>query len=64
MRSDLVDIPVTLHHETDKAWLVSDTGDRSKAVWVPKSQAEIEPASKGVHTRTLPERLATEKGLV
>lgn len=64
-KSDLVDVNVIKHHETDKAWLVSDTGDREAAVWIAKSQAEIEPDYSGkCHVLTLPEWLATEKGLV
>jgi hypothetical protein len=64
-KSDLTDVAVQLHRETDKAWLVSDTGNRTDAVWIPKSQAELEPDYAGkCHVLTLPEWLATEKGLV
>jgi len=63
MKSDLIDIAVQLHHETEKAWRVSDTGENDKAVWIPKSQAELEPDG-GVHLLTLPEWLANEKGLI
>ncbi len=64
-KSDLVDVSVMKHHETDKAWLVSDTGDRTDAVWIAKSQAQIEPDySQKCFVLTLPEWLATEKGLV
>lgn len=58
-KSDLIDCAVQLHHETPKAWLVSDDGDRTKAVWIPKSQAEFE---NGI--LTMPEWLAKEKGLI
>jgi hypothetical protein len=61
MKSDLVDIAVQLHHETDKAWLVSDDGVRAHAKWIPKSLAQIEVRGKVV-ILTLSERLATEKG--
>lgn len=63
MKSDLVDIPVILHHETALAILVSDDGDRKRAIWIPKTACEIEPNGK-VWTLTLPERVALEKGLV
>lgn len=63
MRSDVVDINVHLHHETGKAVLVSDTGDKADAVWLPLSQVEIEPEG-ATHVVTLPEWLATEKGLI
>lgn len=59
-KSDLIDIAVHLHHETAKAWLVSDTGERDRAVWIPKSQGELEPKGS-VHILTVPERLAVEK---
>lgn len=62
-KSDLIDVAVALHHETDKAWLVSDDGDKNKAVWIPKSQAEI--ADQGeAFILTLPEWLATDKRLI
>lgn len=58
-RSDLIEVAVQLHHETAKAWLVSDDGDRDNAVWIPKSQAEL---ADGV--LTLPDWLAKDKGLI
>lgn len=61
-RSDVIDINVHLHHETDKAVLVSDTGDKDDAVWLPKSQIEIEPDA-ATHVVSLPEWLAIEKEL-
>lgn len=60
-RSDLVDISVTLVHETDKAWLL-DLGD-DEEVWIPKSQAELERNGRG-WTLTCPEWLAMDKGLI
>lgn len=63
-RSDLVDVVVHLHHRTDKAVLVSDDGNRAKAVWLPLSQIEIEELSRGTVTVTLPEWLALDKGLI
>lgn len=65
MRSDpLVDLTMILHHETERAVLVSDDGDRRKAMWLPKSQIEIEHKPNGVVVVTLPKRLAVDKGLV
>lgn len=63
-KSDLVDLTMQLHHETAKAVLVSDDGDKTKAVWVPLSQCEVEPKGKGIVIVTMPEWLAIEKGLV
>lgn len=64
MKSDLTDIEVVRHHQTDKAVLVSTDGERANAVWVPKSLCEFEETSPGVGILTLSERLAIEKGLV
>lgn len=62
-KSDLVQVEVQLHHETEKAWLISDDGERDNAVWVPKSQAELR--RKGQHHELeCPEWLAIDKGLV
>lgn len=63
MKSNVIDITVHLHHETDAAVLVSDTADPKDAVWLPKSQIEIE-ADGATHTVTLPEWLALEKELI
>lgn len=68
MKSYVVDLSVFIHYQTDKAYLVSDDGDRENAVWLPKSVVEIEPGmenSVGIPVGiTLPEDLAIEKGLV
>ena len=58
-KSDLIDVAVQVHRETAKAWLVSDTGDKKDAKWIPKSQAEL---ADGV--LTCPEWLAKDKGLI
>lgn len=68
-RANLFDVTVRLHHETHPgekdagAILVSDTGNRKKAVWLPKAQIEFEIVSGAIITVTLPEWLAIEKGL-
>lgn len=63
MRSDLIDVSVTLVHETDRAVLIDHGGDGN--VWLPKSACEIEKDANGkTWTLTLPERLAIEKGLI
>lgn len=63
-KSDLLDLTVQLHHETERAVLVSDDGNRQAAVWLPKASIEIEMKPKGVAIVTLPEWLAIAKGLV
>jgi hypothetical protein len=78
MKSTLVDLMLAKHHQTEKDVLVSETGEETRAVWLPLSRVEIEDARntakgklKGGQTVTLqmivvtmPERLAMEKGLV
>lgn len=67
MKSDLVDLLMSLHLKTPKAILVSDDGDRDKAVWLPLSQIEIEPKPElgpTIVEVTCPEWLAKDKGLI
>lgn len=60
----LFDITVEKLAETDAAVLVHN-GDGSKAVWLPKSQIEIEPSDVGgLFIVTAPEWLLADKGLV
>ena len=55
-RSNLIDLAARLVHETEKAWLL-DFGEE-KPVWIAKSIAEFDG-----ETCTIPEPIATEKGL-
>ena len=65
MKSDLIDVAVCRHAETDKAILVSDDDDKDNAVWLPKSQIEIEnDGHKNFITVTMPSWLAKDKGLI
>lgn len=66
MKSDLVDLDVQIHASTEKAILVSTDGERANAVWLPLSQIEVERKRGKVSLAvvTVPEWLATEKGLV
>ena len=57
MKSNLIDLPARLVHETEAAWLL-DTGDK-KPTWIPKASAEFDG-----ETLTLPEPLALNKGLI
>ncbi|MGH7935713.1 MAG: hypothetical protein ACREF8_01730 [Chthoniobacterales bacterium] len=61
---ELVDLTLQLHHETDRAILVSDDGDAEKAVWLAKSQIEFELKSKGIVDVTCPIWLAKERRLI
>lgn len=64
MGSDITDIRGQIHARTDRAILFSDDGDREKAVWLPLAHVEVEMHTHGVATVTMPEWLATERGLV
>ena len=63
--SRLVDVPVTLVHQTEKAILIRLDDDETK-VWLAKSQVEFSENDPrpGVTTVTLPENLALEKGMI
>lgn len=64
MKSNVIDIDGAVEAETEKAVLFHD-GDKTKAVWLARSQVEIEETGfAGVVTVTLPEWLALEKGLI
>ncbi len=62
-RSDLHDIELHFHHETEKALLVSENGVREAGLWLPKSKIEYEIKGATVFV-TCPEWLAVEKGLL
>jgi hypothetical protein len=60
----VIDIDGAIEAKTEKAVLFHD-GDKSKAVWLARSQIEIEETGvAGIVTITLPEWLALEKGLI
>lgn len=56
-----VEVTLHLHHETDRAWLVSETGAGGDATWLAKSAAE-RGSGRDEFTWTLPEWLATARG--
>jgi hypothetical protein len=64
MKSDLIDMTMHLHAQTEKAVLVSDDGLRKNAVWLAKQHIEVEPHSGALVIVTLPEWLALDKGLI
>jgi hypothetical protein len=76
VRSDLIDLDLVRHHETEKALLVSRDGMEANAVWLAKSACEVafngivwgmlrngRPLRMRALTVTLPARVAIEKGL-
>ncbi|WP_457798125.1 hypothetical protein [Methylocystis sp. S23] len=63
-RSDIIDLDLHFHHETEKAILVSENGIRDAGQWLPKSRIEFERRADGSVVVSLPEWLAEEKGLM
>ena len=64
MKSDIIDIDGAIEARTEKA-ILFHTGDKEQATWLPLSQIEVdETGIPGIVTITLPEQLATEKGLI
>ena len=64
MGDDETVVTMKLHHETDKAYLMSIDGDEDNAVWLPKSKTNIESKGKNVFEVMLPIWLAAKKGLI
>ena len=63
-KSNIIDIEGAVEARTEKAVLFH-TGDKSKAVWLPLSQVEVDDTGiGGIETVTLPMWLAQEKGLI
>ena len=63
--SDIIDVLVTLHRQTADAFFVSLDGVEAKAVWVPKSEVEMEQQpGANIWLLTAPEWLAIDKRLV
>jgi hypothetical protein len=66
-RNDRIEITVTLHADPPSALaiLVSEDGDESTAVWLPRSQIEYSSGDEGdIITVELPEWLAEAKWLI
>lgn len=73
-----VELTMCLHHDTGASILVSDDGNRAKAVFLPKSQIEFERTGKtmpetggrsegyprDIVTVDVPQWLAEKEGLV
>lgn len=64
MRSNIVDVEVSVIAETERAIKVRPNFRKGEAVWLPKSAVEIDRVVGGEATISLPEALAIEKGLV
>ena len=65
MKSDLIDTEIYIVRESDSAWCVAALDTEAYAVWVPKSQCEVERRGGSRFAKmTLPESIALEKGLI
>jgi hypothetical protein len=61
---DLTCLSLCVHHETEKAFLVSDCVDIKRAVWCPKALLTLDPSFHGEFiVATMSKRLAEQKGL-
>jgi len=63
-QSDIIDVCLELHHQTEKAILVSDDGIQKNAKWLPLSQIEVEKNKDGTITVTAPQWLLKDKGFI
>lgn len=60
--NDLIDLPVEMRRETEKAYLFFDGVDE---IWIPKSQIKAMEMRDGEPIEiSIPEWLAAEKGLI
>lgn len=71
MRSNIEDVEVIYQAQTEKAFCVRKHERDKDDIWIPKAQAEIEPAEPGTElyrgaaaVLSAPEPLLIEKGLV
>jgi hypothetical protein len=66
MATEVIDLTLHLHAETEKAIFISNTGNRINAVWLPLSQVEVEKHPVYAETVEIvcPVWLAKDKGLI
>jgi hypothetical protein len=78
VQHDKIELEMVLHYDTGNAVQVSDTGEEARAVWLPKSQIQLNPSGKKVPSVkkdgqreilpvvsvNIPEWLAKNKGLI
>lgn len=65
-KSNLEDVEVFVHAMTERAVLVSTDEDEDNAVWLPKSQIEVDEDAIAGKTTTItaPEWLLQDRGLI
>ena len=63
--NEITEVTLQIHHETEKAYLVSVSGDKDEAVWLPKSLCERgERVGVGIYEFDMPEWIALDKGFI
>ena len=62
-RTNLHDLRLFFHAETENAIRVSHDGDDTTAIWLPKSQVEYQMRTPSTVIVTAPEWLVIDKGL-
>jgi len=63
--TETTELSMVLHHKTARAVLVSDTGEKDDAVWLPLSQISVgQDSVDDILQITMPEWLAKDKGLI
>lgn len=62
MPKELVDLTMQLHHETEKAILVSDDGEEGHAKWLPRALIEVNKLKPNIVEVTMPVWLAEREG--
>lgn len=64
MTVNLIDIDVEIVARTERA-VLAHTGNKEEAAWLPLAQIEVASSGfEGIHTVTIPEWLAIDKGLI
>lgn len=63
-KSDILAIEVKIHAKTERAVLVSETGEEKDAQWFPLSQVDLNYQDDGPLEIIMPEWLAIDKGFI
>lgn len=64
-RSSSISLKLKLFHETERAYLFSDTEEEKRAKWIGKSACEVKILHKpDIYEVALPEKIAKEKGWI
>lgn len=50
---DLVELSLVLFHTSERAFLVGDSGERDKAVWLAIASCDMDPRPEGAEDETI-----------